>query len=45
MDGGITLQEKIEKNVTFGVRMGMPEDEARRMCELVLPTLKRWQSG
>jgi hypothetical protein len=43
LDDGITLQEKIEKNVKFGVRMGMPEDMARHMCETILPTLKRWQ--
>jgi len=42
-DEGITLQEKIEKNVAFGVRMGMPEETARQMCETVLPTLKRWK--
>jgi hypothetical protein len=44
LDEGITLQEKIEKNVKFGVQMGMPEDVARRVCENILPTLKRWQN-
>lgn len=43
LDEGITLQEKIEKNVKFGVKMGMPEDMARQMCVTILPTLKRWQ--
>ena len=43
LDEGITLQEKIEKNVMFGVRMGMPEDTARQLCEDVLPRLKRWR--
>ena len=44
LDEGITLQEKIEKNVQFGTAMGMSEDAARRMCETILPTLKRWRS-
>lgn len=44
LDEGITLQEKIEKKVKFGVQMGMPEDRARHMCETVLPHLKRWQN-
>lgn len=43
LDDGITLLEKIEKNVKFGVRMGMPEDMARHMCETILLKLKRWQ--
>ena len=43
LDEGISLQEKIEKNVNFGVQMGMPEDTARHMCENILPKLKRWQ--
>jgi hypothetical protein len=42
LDEGITLQEKIEKNVKFGVQMGMKEDEARKMASNILPTLKRW---
>jgi hypothetical protein len=43
LDEGITLQEKIEKNVKFGVQMGMQEDMARHRCQTILPTLKRWQ--
>ncbi len=43
LDEGITLQEKIEKNVQFGIQMGMPEDMARHMCENILPQLKRWR--
>jgi hypothetical protein len=43
LDEGTTLKEKIEKNVKFGVQMGMPEDMARHMCETLLPKLKRWQ--
>ncbi|MGB9177525.1 MAG: zinc ribbon domain-containing protein [Methanoregula sp.] len=43
LDEGITLKEKIEKNVKLGVQMGMPEDVARQMGENILPMLKRWQ--
>jgi hypothetical protein len=43
LDEGITLQEKIEKNIKFGVQMGMSEKMARSMCENILPKLKRWQ--
>jgi hypothetical protein len=43
LDEGITLKEKIEKNVKFGVQMGMPEEMARHMCENILPKLKRRQ--
>ena len=43
LDEGITLQEKIEKNVKFGIQMGMSEEMARHMCENMLPQLKRWQ--
>ncbi len=43
VDEGISLHDKIEKNVKFGVQMGMPEDMARHMCETILPKLKRWQ--
>ena len=45
LDEGITLQEKIDKNVKFGVQMGMPEDTARNMAENILPKLKRWQKN
>lgn len=43
LDEGITLQEKINKNVKFAVQMGMPEYEARKMASNVLPKLKRWK--
>jgi hypothetical protein len=44
LDEGITLQEKIDKNVKFAVQIGMSEAEARKMASDVLPTLKRWKS-
>ena len=43
LDEGITLQEKIDKNVKFAVQMGMSEDEARKMASAILPSLKRWK--
>jgi len=43
LDEGITLQQKIDKNVKFGIQMGMSEDMVRRMAENILPKLKRWQ--
>jgi hypothetical protein len=43
LDEGITLQEKINKNVKFAVQMGMFEDEARKLASEVLPKLKRWK--
>jgi len=43
LDAGISLQDKIEKNVRFAVQRGMWEDAARHMCETILPKLKRWQ--
>jgi hypothetical protein len=44
LDEGITLQEKIEKNVQFAVQIGMSEAEARKLASDVLPNLKRWKS-
>ena len=43
LDEGITLQEKINKNVKFAVQMGMSESEARKLASDVLPHLKRWK--
>jgi hypothetical protein len=42
LDEGITLQEKIDKNVKFAVQMGRSEQEARKLASEVLPKLKRW---
>ncbi len=44
-DDGISLQEKIDKNVQKAVeQMGMDEAKARAMAESILPTLERWKS-
>jgi hypothetical protein len=42
-DEGITLEQKIEKNIMIAKGMGIPEDQAKQMAEKVIPTLKRWQ--
>jgi hypothetical protein len=43
-DEGITLQEKIDKNVRLAVkRLNIPEEKARRMAESILPFLERWK--
>jgi hypothetical protein len=42
-DEGITLEQKIEKNIMIAKRMGVPEDQAKKMAENVIPTLKRWR--
>ncbi len=43
LDEGITLKEKIEKNIKFGIQMGMSEEQARKMASSILPKLKRWK--
>jgi hypothetical protein len=45
LDEGITLQEKIDKNVKFTVQIGMSEAEARKMASNILPNLKRWKTN
>lgn len=41
-DEGITLEEKIEKNVELAKAMGIPENEAREIAKNEIPPLKRW---
>ena len=44
-DEGITLHEKIEKNIRMAVSgMNIPESKAREMAEGILPTLERWKN-
>ena len=42
-DEGITMAQKIEKNIMIAKGMGIPEDQAKQMAENVIPNLKRWQ--
>ena len=44
VDEGISLREKIEKNVQLAIaKLGIPENEARNKAENTLPFLERWQ--
>jgi len=42
-DEGITMRQKIEKNIQIAKRMGIPEEKAREMAESIIPKLKRWR--
>lgn len=42
-DEGTTMEEKIEKMVSFAKSMRIPEENARKMAQNILPTLKRWK--
>lgn len=45
LDEGISLQEKIYKNIQIAVsRMGIAESKAREMAESIIPHLERWKS-
>ena len=43
VDDGITLEQKIAKNIQIAVQMGISKDKAQQMAESVLPTLDRWK--
>jgi hypothetical protein len=43
-DEGISMEQKIEKMVSMAKQMNIPEDNARKMAQNILPTLKRWQA-
>jgi len=42
-DKGITMEEKINKNVEIARKMGVPEEKAREMANNIIPKLKRWK--
>ena len=42
-DDGITLKEKMEKNIAIAEKMGMPREEATILAHTTLPKLKRWK--
>ena len=44
-DEGISLEQKIEKNISIAKQMGIKEEEAKQMAENMLPKLKRWQKN
>lgn len=43
-DEGITMAAKIDKMVAIAKNMHIPEENARKLAETVLPTLKRWRN-
>jgi radical SAM superfamily enzyme len=43
VDHGISLEERIEKNIDIAHKMGMTIEEATIMAHSTLPTLKRWK--
>jgi hypothetical protein len=43
-DEGISMEQKIEKMVNMAKQMNIPEDNARKMAQNILPKLKRWQA-
>jgi len=42
-DDGITMEEKIKKNIEIAKKMGMPEEKAKFLAENTIPKLKRWK--
>ena len=42
-DEGITMYEKIEKNINIAMNMGISEDKAKEMANNTIPNLKRWK--
>ena len=43
IDEGITMDEKIKKNIEMAKTMGMTEEKARAMANNIIPNLKRWK--
>lgn len=43
LDAGISLEEKIKKNIKLAVMAGIPENAARRNAREIIPRLRRWR--
>jgi hypothetical protein len=43
VDEGITMEQKIKKNIEIAKKMGIPEEKAKEMANNIIPKLKRWQ--
>ncbi len=41
----VTMEEYIDMCSMYGAQAGMTNDEMRKHCEKVFPTLKRWQNN
>lgn len=44
-DEGITMEKKIEKNIEIAKKMGMAEEQAKKIANSIIPKLKRWQNN
>jgi radical SAM superfamily enzyme len=42
-DEGISMQEKINRNISMAIKMGMNEEKARKIANSIIPKLKRWK--
>lgn len=42
-DEGISVEEKVAKNIEIAKSMGMDENEAKEMANNIIPKLKRWK--
>lgn len=42
-DAGISLEDKMAKNVKMAIKMGMTKQKAEDLATSTLPKLKRWQ--
>ena len=42
-DSGITLEEKIRKNIALAEKTGMSGEEASKLAHSTIPKLKRWK--
>ncbi|OGC08397.1 hypothetical protein A2230_03905 [candidate division WOR-1 bacterium RIFOXYA2_FULL_36_21] len=42
-DEGITMEQKIAKNIEIAQKMGMLEEKAIELANSTIPKLKRWQ--
>lgn len=43
-DEGISMNEKIKKNIDIAKKMGMDEKKAKDLAESTIPKLKRWKA-
>lgn len=44
-DEGITMKQKIEKNIEIAKKMGLPEEQSKEIANSIIPKLKRWQNN
>jgi hypothetical protein len=42
-DEGISMTEKINKNIQIAIKMGMTQEQAKSLAENTIPKLKRWK--